>query len=108
MVPTPVSTDLADLAARVAQLEMLVAALSVEVVTRKLIVLDDEGQERIVACTFPHGGDAELRVHATPSHYVGLAGSHASCCPSASLAVVSDGECALMVGPAACVCQVAA
>ena len=102
------SAAVAELEARIAQLEMLVAALSVEIVTRRLVVLDDHGNERIVASVFPDAGDAEVRVHATESEYVGLCGSTASCCPSASLAVVSDGECAVLVGPADCVCVVAA
>ena len=97
-----------ELEARIAQLEMLVAALSVEIVTRRLVVLDDEGQERIVAHTLPGGGDAELAVYATRSHYVAVGGSHASCCPAASVAIVSDDEVALMVGPLDCVCVVAA
>ena len=98
----------AELEARIARLEMLVAALSVEIVTRRLVVLDDEGQERIVAHTLPGGGDAELAVYATPTHYVALGGSHASCCPAATVAIIADDEVALMVGPLDCVCEMAA
>jgi hypothetical protein len=102
------SAEVVELEARIAQLEMLVAAMSVQVVTRKLIVLDDEGHERIVARTLPGGGDAELVVFATESHYIAVGGSHASCCPAASVAVVANDEVALMVGPLDCVCEMAA
>ena len=102
------SAAVAELEARIAHLEMLVAALSVEVVTRRLVVLDDEGQERIVAHTLPGGGDAELAVYATPSHYVALGGSHASCCPAATVAILTDDEVAFMAGPLDCVCVVSA
>jgi hypothetical protein len=102
------SAAVAELEARIAQLETLVAAMSAQVVTRRLVVLDDEGAERIVARTLPGGGDAELAVYATPSHYVAVGGSHASCCPAASVAIITDDEVALMVGPLDCVCEMAA
>ena len=102
------SAAVVELEARLAQLEMLVAALSVEIVTRRLVVLDDEGQERIVAHTLPGGGDAEVAVYATATHYVAIGGSHASCCPAASVAIIAGDEVALMVGPLDCVCEMAA
>lgn len=102
------SAAVVELEARLAQLEMLVAAMSAQVVTRRLVVLDDEGQERIVAHTLPGGGDAELAVYATPTHYVALGGSHASCCPAASVAIIADDEVAFLAGPLDCVCVVAA
>jgi hypothetical protein len=102
-----VSTTVAELEARIARLELLIAAMSAEIVTRRLVVLDDEGQERIVAHTLPGGGDAEVAVYATPSHYVAIGGSHASCCPAASVAIITEGEVALMVGPLDCVCVAA-
>ena len=107
MLPTT-PAEVEALEARVARLEMLVAAMSAQVVTRKLIVLDDHGRERIIARTWPGGDDAEIAVYATGEHYVALNGSTASCCPSASLAVITAGDVAEVVGPALCVCAVAA
>ena len=82
--------ELAELRATVADLAEQIAQLSVQVVTRRLVVVDGSGAERIIGEVI--GQDALLSVQTDIDHRASLLACTSGCCPLVGLSVQSGDD----------------
>ena len=82
--------ELAELRAIVADLAQQIARMSNEIVTRRIVVLDETGAPRIVGEVV--GPDATLFVQTDSEHRAALVASTASCCPLVSVNLMVGDE----------------
>ena len=81
----------------VATLAEQVGRLSTEVRTRRLVIVDDTGVERIVGECLRNAGDASLYVQTDTEHRASLVASPSSCCPMVGFSVSTGDEFPVML-----------